>query len=292
MKVLSLFDGMSCGMIALERLGFKVDNYYASEIDKPAIKVSAVNYPSIVRIGDVTKVSYKEGILYTELGEFEIGDVDLLLAGSPCQSISRLGDGTGLDGKSGLFYEFLRIKDEVKPNKYLLENVCGNKKAVNTISEIMGTQPLHINSALVSAQTRNRLYWTDIEGVELPYDKGFYLQDVLEEGLPELSILTPGRAKWVTSEKSAECFAKRYAVIDPKKANCLTARSDASWNSNYVTRQGQVTRLTPKEYERLQTVPEGYTKAARTSERYKMLGNGWTVDVIAHILSYLKDDER
>lgn len=292
MKVLSLFDGMSCGMIALERLSFKVDKYYASEIDKAAIKVSSINYPSIVRIGDVTKVSYKEGILYTEFGEFEVGDIDLLLAGSPCQSISTLGDGTGLDGKSGLFYEFLRIKDEVKPTNYLLENVCGNKKAVNTISQIMGVQPIHINSALVSAQTRNRLYWTDIKGVELPYDKGLHLQDVLEEGLPELSILTPGRAKWVASEKAAECFAKKYAVLDPKKANCLTARSDASWNSNYVTRQGQVTRLTPTEYERLQTVPEGYTKAARTSERYKMLGNGWTVDVIAHILSYLKADER
>jgi len=279
-------------MIALERLGIKVCEYYAAEIDKAAIKVSQANYPNIMRIGDVTKVSYKDGVLHTENGDFNVDHFDLLLAGSPCQSISNLGDGSGLQGKSGLFHEFLRIKKEVNPSNFLLENVCGNKKAINIISELVGVEPILINSNLVSGQNRKRLYWTDIDGVQLPEEKGITLSDILEHGLPEMSILTPGRHRWVLSDKAKGCFAKNYAVLDPIKANCLTARSDASWNSNYVTREGQITRLTPTEYERLQTVPEGYTAMARASERYKMLGNGWTVDVIAHILSFVKSDER
>ena len=291
MNVLSLFDGMSCGMIALDRLGIEVTNYFASEIDKAAIKVSKHNWgDKITHIGDVTKISYENGVLCTEVGDFEV-EIDLIIGGSPCQSISNLGDGSGLDGKSGLFYKYLELKNAVvgrNPKaKFLLENVVGNKKAIQEISKEMGVQGVLFNSNLLSAQNRARYYWTNIT-FDLPSDQGILLKDILEEGVPEDSILTPGRARWIASEKGKQCIEKRYAVVNPVKANCLTARSDGSWNSNYVTREGQLTRLTPIEYERLQTVPDNYTASVRNSERYKMLGNGWTVDVIAHILKGLK----
>jgi site-specific DNA-cytosine methylase len=278
-------------MIALDRLGIEVTNYFASEIDKAAIKVSKHNWgDKITHIGDVTKISYENGVLCTEVGDFEV-EIDLIIGGSPCQSISNLGDGSGLDGKSGLFYKYLELKNAVvgrNPKaKFLLENVVGNKKAIQEISKEMGVQGVLFNSNLLSAQNRARYYWTNIT-FDLPSDQGILLKDILEEGAPEDSILTPGRARWIASEKGKQCIEKRYAVIDPIKANCLTARSDASWNSNYVTREGQLTRLTPIEYERLQTVQDNYTASVRNSERYKILGNGWTVDVICHILRGLK----
>ena len=291
LNVLSLFDGMSAGMIALERAGIKVKNYYASEIDKHAIKVTKHNYPNTIHIGDVTKVKYENGTLYTENGNYEVV-IDLVIGGSPCQSISTLGDGTGLDGKSGLFFKYLELKNAVQDyntdSRFLLENVVGNKKAIEKITNLMGVDAVLFNSNLVSAQNRARYYWTNIP-FSLPEDKQVKLKDILEHGTPGDSILTHGRANWVKSESGKKCFEKRYAILDPEKANCLTARSDASWNSNYVTRDGQITRLTPVEYERLQTVPDNYTICVRRSERYKMLGNGWTVDVIAHIFKNLLD---
>lgn len=271
-NVLSLFDGISCGRVALQRADIQVNKYFASEIDKHAIKVSSTNWPETVHVGDVTKLSTKD-----------LSKIDLLIAGSPCQSLSTMGDGTGLDGKSGLFYQFVRIKDETDSTYWLLENVNGLKKGIDEITKVLGVEPIRINSSLVSAQKRDRLYWTNIPNITQPQDVGISLKDILEPGLPELSILTPGRSRWVTSEKGQQCFDKRYAVLDPTKANCLTARSDGSWNSNYVTRDGQITRLTPIEYERLQTLPDGYTECIRTSERYKSIGNAWTVDVLAHI---------
>ena len=271
-NVLSLFDGISCGRVPLQRADIKVNNYFASEIDKHAIKVSSTNWPETIHVGDVTKLS-------TNL----LPKIDLLIAGSPCQSLSTMGDGSGLEGKSGLFYQFVRINDETDPTYWLLENVNGLKKGIDEITKVLGVEPIRINSSLVSAQKRDRLYWTNIPNITQPQDMEISLKDILELGLPELSILTPGRARWVTSEKGQQCFDKRYAVLDPTKANCLTARSDGSWNSNYVTRDGQITRLTPTEYERLQTLPEGYTDCIRTSERYKSIGNAWTVDVLAHI---------
>lgn len=274
MNVLSLFDGMSCGRIALERAGIHVDNYYASEIDKHAIKVSQANYPDIIQLGDITKHS-----------EWDIdwGSIDLVIGGSPCQSISNLGDGSGLKGKSGLFYSYLDCLEKAAPKHFLLENVKGNKDAVADITRLMGVNPITVNSNLLSAQNRLRLYWTDID-FELPIDKGIVLSDILEDGIPEDSILSPGRLRWLLSKKGQATLSKHYASLDPIKASCLTARSDASWNSNYVTRKGQITKLTPVEYERLQTVPDNYTACVSKSQRYKMVGNGWTVDIIAHIL--------
>ena len=282
-NVLSLFDGMSCGRIALERLGIKIKNYYAGEVDKHAIKVSQHNFPDIIKLGDITKLKYEDGVLYSESGEFNCGKIDLLIGGSPCQSISNLGKQEGLSGKSGLFYHYLRLKDECTPTNFLLENVVGNKNAIKEISSLLQTEPALINSNMFSAQNRARLYWTDIKIDEF-VDKKIKLTDILESGFPEDSKLSIGRLNWILSEKGKRRINKKYASIDPIKAQCLTARSDASWNSNYVTRQGQLSKLTPIEYERLQTVPDNYTSCVSNSQRYKMLGNGWTVDVIAHIL--------
>jgi site-specific DNA-cytosine methylase len=291
MNVLSLFDGISCGRVALERAGIPVTNYFASEIDKWAIKISQNNWPNIKQIGDVRSVKYSDGVLHTEEGKFDVGKIDLVLAGSPCQSISGLGDGSGLDGKSGLFYEFFRLLNEIRsqnPNvKFILENVSGKKEALDEISNKMNVEPVLINSNDFSAQNRRRLYWTNIEISEW-VQKDIKLVDVLEKGIPEDATLSQGRMRWLLSDKGQATVEKKYAQIDPERAGCLTARSDASWNSNYVTRDGQITRLTPVEYERLQTLPDGYTEGVSNSQRYKTIGNGWTVDVIAHILKGLK----
>lgn len=277
MNVLSLFDGMSCGQIALQRAGIDYDRYFASEVDKHAIEVTMHNFPGTVQLGDVRTIDSNN-----------LPEIDLLIGGSPCQSISNLGDGSGLEGKSGLFFEYLRLKEELEPKYFLLENVVGSKKAIDSITEYIGVEPILINSNLVSAQNRARYYWTNIK-FDVPEDKGIYLKDILDESPNETCKLTESRLKWLVSEAGAKCISKRYACIDPEKAQCLTARSDASWNSNYVTRNGELTKLTCEEYEKLQTVPVGYTSTARTTERYKMLGNGWTVDVIASIFAGLKN---
>lgn len=287
MNVLSLFDGMSCGMIALERAGIKVDNYFASEIDEAAIAVSKSNYPNIIRLGDVCDISYIGGKLYKRDELIFEGKIDLVIGGSPCQSISNMGDGSGLAGKSGLFYQFFRLLKDTNPAYFLLENVQGNKKALSEITRIMGVTPVKFNSNLVSAQNRNRLYWSNIL-YSLPEDKGISLVDILDNDLKETHTLKPGRYKWITEGKGLDCIQKRYASLDGHKSQCLTARGDASWNCQYVTRNGIVTKLSPEEWEKLQTVPVGYTKCASTKDRYKMLGNGWTVDVIAHIFGSIK----
>ncbi len=275
MTVLSLFDGISCGQLALKRAGVHVDRYYASEIEPNAIKVTQHNSPDTIQVGDVTKLKGSD-----------LPKTDLLIGGSPCQSISGLGDKSGLDGKSGLFYEYLRLLHETEPKWFLLENVRGNKQAVAEITKLMGVEPVLVNSALVSAQQRNRLYWTNIP-FQQPEDKGVVLRDILEPGIPKQAVLTPGRLRWLMSEKGKATVAKRYATIDPMKAGALTVRAEQSWNSTYVTREGRITRLTVKEYERLQTLPDGYTDGISPTQAYRAIGNGWTVDVIAHIFKGL-----
>lgn len=286
MNVISLFDGMACGRIALERAGFSVENYYASEIDEHAIKVAKSNYPDIIELGDITQIN--EDILKT------LPKIDAIIGGSPCQDISGLNkEQDGLNGaKSGLFYHYLRILNWIKQNNnkdvyFLLENVVGKKDAISEITRQMSVCPILINSSLVSAQTRNRYYWTNIPGIEQPKDKGIILTDIVETEISEDYFLKGGRLKWLLGTSGQSATKKRYVSIDPIKAGCLTARSDASWNCNYITRNGRLSRLTPVEYERLQTVPDNYTSCVKDSERYKMLGNGWTVDVIAHIFSFI-----
>lgn len=186
LTVLSLFDGISCGRIALERVGIKVDRYYASEIKKIAIETTMRHYPDTIQIGDVTKVRYQNGILYTENGEFDVGSIDLLIGGSPCQdfSILRAASGleiTGLEGmKSRLFYEFLRLLKEVNPRFFLLENVKMKKESEEQLNEYLGVKGIPINSILVSYQNRPRIYWTNIPGVKPPEDKHIDFQDYRE----------------------------------------------------------------------------------------------------------------
>lgn len=282
MKILSLFDGISCGMVALERVGIPVERYVAYEIESNAIKISKKNYPQIEHYGDVTTADF------TQYKGF-----DLLIGGSPCQDISNLNSsGKGLQGKkSRLFYEYLRALEEVKPKWFLFENVLGRKDATNEITRLLGVEPIKINSSLVSGQNRNRLYWTNIPGVTQPDNKDVRLVDILQSfEEAENYILKDSRLKWLMSESGQKSIAKRFTSLDAEQAQCLTARSELSWNCNYVTQNGFIRNLTPIEYERLQTLPDNYTLCCDVDERYRYstLGNGWTVDVIAHILKNLK----
>ena len=325
-KVLSLFDGMSCGRIALERAGIEVAEYYASEVDKYAIKVSEHNYPDIIRVGDVTKVSYKDGVLTAEFGEFSVGKIDLVIAGSPCQGFSMSGKQLAFDDpRSSLYFEFERIMGEIKsfnPDvKFLLENVKMKQEHKDVITQRLGVEPIAINSKLVSAQNRYRLYWTDISNnIAQPEDKEIYLVDILDAEVEDKYFVKEGRLSWL--KNFGEVKEKGgYVAFNPAKAKCLTVRAEPSWNTTYILQwprgankgglrakdgktpsltvsswpannlllnDGMVRKLTPVECERLQTVPEGYTDCVSDTQRYKMLGNGWTVDVIAHILKGMK----
>lgn len=327
MNILSLFDGMSCGRIALDRAGIKVTNYFASEIDKYAIKVSQHNWNDVTHIGDVTKISYRNGTLHTEVGEFQVGKIDLLLAGSPCQGFSMAGKQLAFDDeRSKLYFEFERILGEITAEnpdaKFILENVKMKQEYKDVISGRLGIAPIAINSNLVSAQNRYRLYWTNILGVQLPEDMGIYLEDILETDVDEKYYVKAGRLEWLKTFGEVK-EKDGYVAFNPKKAKCLTVRGEPSWNCTYILqwphggnkgglraidgkspalttsswpsnnlllREGVVRKLTPIECERLQTVPDGYTSCVSDTQRYKMLGNGWTADVIAHILRQMTID--
>ena len=198
--VLSLFDGISCGRIALERVGIKVNKYYASEIKKIAINTTMLHYPDTIQIGDVTKVRYEDGVLYTEKGNFNVGKIDLLIGGSPCQdfSILRALNGleiTGLGGtKSKLFYEYLRLLREVNPRFFLLENVRMKKESEEQLNEYLGVEGIFINSILVSYQNRPRIYWTNIPNVVPPEDRKINFQNFFSRGLCRNRTNTSARA--------------------------------------------------------------------------------------------------
>jgi len=395
LNVLSLFDGMSCGRIALDRLGIKVDNYYSSEIDKYAMKVSEANYPDIIQIGDVTKINYDE-----------LPQIDLIMGGSPCQGFSFAGKQLAFDDpRSALFFCFWRAVKHLKPKYFLLENVRMKKEYLDVISEYMGVEPIMINSALVSAQNRVRYYWTNIPGIEQPEQRGIVLRDILEDGFDserdksycidanyykgasveqykkkcrrqlvnkpiklaqsykevrteEAKRLrkemrqktgkdhTPFRAKklvprddgkvgtlttsltndhkisitydsiTVDKEKKQltikEATKKGYTTIEngdcfdmtfpnsktrrgrnmKDKSNCLTAANYDYMRYEHSDNEQEVywRKLTPLECERLQTVPDNYTNHVSNTQRYKMLGNGWTIEVIAHILKNMELD--
>lgn len=321
-NVLSLFDGMSCGRIALERASIKVNKYFASEIDKHAIRVSQDNWDDVTAIGDVTKISFSNGILYTEVGEFQVGKIDLVIAGSPCQGFSMIGKQLAFDDeRSKLYFVFERILKEIQADnpkvKFLLENVRMKQEYKDVISERLGVTPVAINSNLLSAQNRYRLYWTNLEVAPVE-DKGILLKDILQEEVPEKYYIKGGRLQWL--KNFGEVKEKNgYIAFNPDKAKCLTVRAEPSWNCTYILQwphgsncggfratdgktpaltssswesnnlllnEGLVRKLTPEECEKLQTVPVGYTSCVSDSQRYKMLGNGWTVDVIAHILKH------
>ena len=271
MNILSLFDGMSCGQIALNRIGIKYDKYFASEIDKYAIQVTQHNYPETIQIGDVLNINASD-----------LPSIDLMIGGSPCQSFSRAGDGSGFDGKSKLFWEYVRILNEVKPKYFLLENVVMKKEWEDVITETLGVKPIQISSSMFTPQARNRLYWTNIPNIKQPEQKKYNIEDFIEG---------PG---FISSCGVDRIFKKK------KIFNTLTAtywkgirgsgRPAISLREGFLDDDRNAHRmLTPIECERLQTVPEDYTSVVSKTQRYKMLGNGWTVDVIAHIFKNIKE---
>lgn len=281
MKVLSLCDGIACARIACERAGIVVDEYYAAEIKPNGIKVAMDNYPDIIQIGDVNKISYVDGILRTEKGDFEVGHIDLMVFGSPCQSFSiamKTEMRVGLEDKkrSGLFLECHRIWKEVSPTYWLLENVASMKKEdKDVLSKFMGVEPLKINSELVSAALRNRYYWTNIEGVTMPEDKGILLQDILTSGYTDRkkarALLASDSRPLADKEKMLHRYKKFGTIVWEEKGNDESIRY-----------------LNQTELERCQTVPEGYTRCLTRNQAADVLGDGFTVDVIAHILSFIR----
>ena len=415
MNVLSLFDGMSCGMIALDRLGIKVDNYYASEIDKYAMQVSAANYPEIIQVGDITKLDLTT-----------LPKIDLVMGGSPCQGFSFAGKQLAFDDpRSALFFEFVKCVKELNPKYFLLENVRMKKEYLDIISEYMGVEPIFINSSLVSAQSRQRYYWTNIPNVTPPEERGIVLRDILEDQpnenpvkqternarhlkqldekslcmtatmykgagnngmtlvpqhkeldhLKQFKIKDETVPKYVPNEEGDFCDPYNKKMIKGDKSTTLRTNSSngntwvkqtsdkpqhigtavdinghdilkrvyspdgksptvtacsggnnepkvvaGAWRGryqedgsvkqklhlnkqsksyaltasfphkmNFLTKDEVYWRkLTPLECERLQTVPDNYTNHVSNTQRYKMLGNGWTIEVIAHIFKNME----
>lgn len=279
MNVLSLFDGMSCGRIALERAEIPVTNYYASEIDKYAIKVSKANYPDIIQIGDVRNVKASD-----------LPKIDLLIGGSPCQGFSFAGKGLNFDDpRSKLFFEYVRLLNECKPKWFLLENVNMKQEWQNVISEKLNIQPYHINSDLVSAQTRNRLYWTNISEIMQPVDRGIYWCDVFEENA-DAFYYSDQSFNWIFKSDKRKQKYKEYQRDENIKMQMIEASHYKGYSNQrcFGIRDNKGIRyISPIECERLQTVPDNYTSSVSNTQRYKMLGNGWTVDVIAHIFKHI-----
>ena len=335
-NVLSLFDGISAGQLALQRSGIEVDNYYASEIDKYAIQIANKNFPNTIQLGDITK--------WTEWN-IDFSKIDIVIGGSPCQGFSFAGKQLNFeDPRSKLFFEFVNILNHIRvlnPNvKFLLENVRMKQEYQDVITKFLGVGPIQINSSLLSSQNRVRLYWTNIPNVSQPEDKGIVLKDIILDDVEEkyyltaeavdyMSRLRNGKPRWEYHKnpldgKSACLTANMYKGIPygvlripeatkkghielnqnegvdltfinsktrrgrrmENKSNCLTATNyDYCWHDGYICR-----KLTPIECERLQTFSDNYTEGISNSQRYKALGNSWTVDVIVHIFNNLKQN--
>ena len=284
MKVLSLFDGISCGMVALERAKIPVERYVAYEIEPNAIKISKKNYPQIEHCGDVTTADF------TQYKGF-----DLLIGGSPCQSLSIVQSQTRqhLDGKSKLFFEFVRAKEEMHPKWFLFENVASmNEESKQAISNCLGCEPVLINSGWFSAQERPRLYWTNIP-VKLPLvTSSAVLADVLENEVDEkyfysYPLLNIDLSKQVCATMDFKNHEIHKRVFNPAfKCHTLTTCGGGNTQKKIYI-DGRARKLTPLEYERLQTLPDNYTAGVANVHRYNACGNGWTVDVIAHIFTHL-----
>ena len=363
MNVLSLFDGMSCGQQALERNGIKVDNYFASEIDKYAITVTMANYPNTKQLGSVVDVD-----------GYSLPKINLLMGGSPCQSFSFAGKRKGMstkdeqeiltlehylelknegfefEGQSYLFWEYMRLLNETKPKYFLLENVEMGERWEKVLSKAIGVNGIHINSYLVSAQNRKRIYWTNIglepsglfgdlaSTIQQPKDQGILLKDILQNEVDAKYFLSKKFLDFLDSHKerhNSKGTGFGFTIKkEEDKANCLRANASLCPTDNiiksrevkqvnpslesggvqpyqqnrvydingispslcanlggdrsYLLNLPRIRRLTPIECERLQTVKDNYTNYVSDSQRYKMIGNGWTIDVICHILNYIK----
>ena len=288
LNVISLFDGMSVGQLALQNLAnelgdkFLVDNYYASEIDKYAMTISHKNFPN---------TKYLDSIVHWEDWEFP-EPIDLVMGGSPCQGFSLIGKQLNFDDpRSKLFFDFVHVLEDVQPKYFLLENVVMKQEYQDLISELLGVPPIKINSALVSAQNRNRLYWTNIPNVEQPEDQGILLKDIrlkildtnllhTEAGIACMNtISSSGRLRWD--------YGQHSDTKNPKSA-CLTASLCKGVPHNVLKDGDIIRKFDPIEAERLQTLPTNYTAGVSNTQRYKMIGNGWTCKVIEHILKNME----
>jgi site-specific DNA-cytosine methylase len=281
-NVLSLFDGMSCGQIALNKVGIEYENYFASEIKPHAIQVTQHNYPNTVQVGDITKLNGKD-----------LPKIDLLIGGSPCQDFSRANrKQEGLEGeKSGLFWEYIRLLKETNPTYFLLENVRMKQEWQDIISEELGVKPVRINSSLVSGAMRDRFYWTNIPMDGLPQDKGILLSDIIDTGFTErekcLCLLESYSRPMKTPSKIARRYFKYgfWQVIFKDEETYKRLKEDYE-----LATQEDVRYLNKEEMERAQTVPVGYTELLSRNDAACLLGDGWTVDVIVHIFEGLKNE--
>lgn len=347
-NVLSLFDGISAGQIALNRLNISVDNYYSSEICKHAKKVTNINFPNTIQLGDVRNIQVSE-----------LGNIDLLIGGSPCTDLSFGGKMKGIGsntleeylklkkegyvfhGQSFLFWEYVRILKESKPKYFLLENVRMKKEIQEIFERELGVKALTINSNLVSAQNRHRLYFTNIDGINQPADKKIYFQDIMEHDVSEKFKVSDKMLNWITREgnnvtcrivgrrlnsngvrkdhdKSIPVQQTIEINNDVTKTNCITTVQKDNVilfeiphgyvkggerllqkfptlrqcsHSNYAIKSSSdfyYRYITPVECERLQTIPDNYTSCISKTQRYKTLGNSWTVDVICHIFKNME----
>jgi len=278
MNILSLFDGCSCGQVALKEAGISVDNYYASEIDKHAIKITQKNFPSTIQLGDVCQIDVPV-------------KPDLIMAGSPCQGLSYAGKGLGVlkDERSKLFFEFIKQLNTHSPKYFLLENTMMKDEDRSIIDKEVGCSAVEINSSLFSAQNRRRLYWTNIPIARLPTNNYKVLQDVLlEDGDPRLDnyFLSNEAMDYMTRLKGNNPRWKSYPNPLNGKAGCLTAVMSKGVPYGVIMELKRF--IHPIEAERLQCLPDNYTEGVVKTHRYKMLGNGWTVGVIRHILAGIK----
>jgi site-specific DNA-cytosine methylase len=321
MNVLSLFDGMSCGQIALERAGIPVTNYYASEIDKYAIKVTQANYPETKQLGSIETQA-----------EWELPQIDLIMGGSPCQGFSFAGKQLNFDDpRSKLFFDFVEALHRFKPKYFLLENVKMKKEYQDVITRMLGgIEPIEINSARVSGQNRERFYWANIPGITQPEDKGIMLKDVVfkdatnptvcmhnlyggfgekehrtfTEKSPTLRTAAGGGhiPSLLLSEKALDYMDrkvkggrshwdfKHHSDINEPKSAAIVANFFKGVPYNVLKDESCIRHFDPVECERLQTIDDNYSNHVSKTQRLKMLGNGWTVDVIAHIFRAMKKD--
>jgi DNA (cytosine-5)-methyltransferase 3A len=295
MNVLSLFDGMSCGQIALNKAGIKYDNYFASEVEKQAIEVTMKNYPNTKQLGDVTKVKVDK-----------LPKIDLLIGGSPCQGFSFAGKRLNFDDpRSSLFFEYFRLLKECKPKYFLLENVKMKKEYQDIITKYLGVEPILINSARLTAHDRKRLYWTNIPNIIQPQDKEIYLKDILDKETDESLYLRSDISnryiptKNYTPKPEKSCVIGKLSKYQGDRVfdiNCKASSLSASGGNNggggcniiHDPKTNKLRKLSVSECEKLQGVPSGYMDGFKPSAMYKALGNGWTVDVIAHILKNIK----
>ena len=288
MNVLSLFDGIGTGRLALERAGIKVDNYFASEIEQDAITVAKTNFPDIIELGDINKYY-----------EWELPQIDMVIGGSPCQNLSNCNRyKEGLDGKeSSLFFRYLDVLEKFKPRYFLLENVASmSNKNKDLITQYLverggdSTTPIEINSSLLSAQNRNRIYWTNIPNIEKPKDKKILFKNLISSNRKDWRPV----GEWVNKPFYDGKVSKKdmLKTFNAEKSSTLTTKKGHPQNY-YLSEDGKMySNLTADEYELLQTLPLGYTNMIKDAARYKAIGNGWTCDVIAHIFSFLPKEYK